>query len=253
MEKGKVLIVDDEEYQRDILCAILKSEGYLTECAENGRRALDLFENFLPEVVLCDLKLPDRDGVKVMDELRGQYSQPFEFIIFTAHGSIESAVEAIKKGAFEYITKPVDREKLLLTTQRALERVELIRENIQLKKQLTNPFSLEGIIGKHPSMEKVLKFIKLVAPLDVTVLITGETGTGKELVARAIHSLSPRKNHIFQAINCASVPEALIESELFGYERGAFTGAFAKKPGLIEISHGGTLFFDEIGYLVHPI
>jgi DNA-binding NtrC family response regulator len=249
MEKWKILIVEDEAYQREILKVIMETEGFSVACAATGEEAFEIYRRFNPDVVLCDLKLPDMEGTRIMEQLITSGSHTHEFIIFTAHGTIESAVSAIKRGAFDYITKPVDREKLIMTTQRACERLALIRENQQLKKQLLRPFVLEGIIGKHRLMSKVLDFIKLVGPLNVTVLITGDTGTGKELVARAIHSQSPRKNKSFQAVNCASMPENLLESELFGYEKGAFTGAFSQRRGLIESSHGGTLFLDEIGEL----
>jgi two-component system, NtrC family, response regulator PilR len=247
MEKWKILVVDDEPYQRDILRVILENEGFSVKCAENGRRAIEMNLSFSPDVVLCDLKLPDMDGTQVMNELLTSEQHKHEFIIFTAHGSIESAVQAIKKGAFDYITKPVERENLIFTTQRACERLALIRENMQLKKQLAHPFTIDGIITKHPKMMKVLDFIKIVGPLNVTILITGETGTGKDLVARAIHASSHRKQNVFQAVNCASMPETLLESELFGYEKGAFTGAFTQKQGLIECADSGTLFLDEIG------
>lgn len=249
MEKWKVLIVDDEVYQRDILRIILENEGFMVESAENGGRAIELCKSFSPDVVLCDLKLPDMEGDQIMERCTTSGNPNPEFIIFTAHGTIESAVNAIKKGAFDYITKPVEREKLIITTNRACERIALVRENIELKRQLKHPYSIEGIIGKHPKMVKVLDFIKMVGPLNLTVLITGETGTGKDLVARAIHSCSQRKNKTFQAINCVSMPETLLESELFGHEKGAFTGAFSRAEGLIENSNGGTLFLDEIGDL----
>jgi DNA-binding NtrC family response regulator len=249
MGKWKILIVDDEAYQRDILRIIMENEGFTVECAENGERAIEMVRSFSPDVVLCDLKLPDMEGTQVMERLITSTRHKHEFIIFTAHGTIESAVKAIKRGAFDYITKPVEREKLLMITHRACERLSLIRENIRLKKQLARPFAIEGIIGKHPKLLKVLDLVKMVGPLNVTVLITGETGTGKELIARAIHSHSPRKNNTFQSVNCASMPDTLLESELFGYEKGAFTGAFCQKPGLIESANEGTLFLDEIGEL----
>jgi DNA-binding NtrC family response regulator len=249
MQEWKVLIVDDEAYQRDILRAIMENEGFAVECAENGERAIEMCTTFLPDVVLCDLKLPDMVGTEVMEAAQRSSRHKHEFIVFTAHGSIESAVNAMKNGAFDYITKPVEREKLIMITRRACERIALIRENIQLKRHLAQPFAMDGIIGRHPKMLKVLDFVRMVGPLGVTVLITGETGTGKDLIARAIHTCSPRKDKIFQAVNCASMPETLLESELFGYERGAFTGAFSQKRGLIESSNGGTLFLDEIGDL----
>jgi DNA-binding NtrC family response regulator len=198
VEKWKILIVEDDAYQRDILKIILESEGYAVECAENGERAMEIGHGFSPDVVLCDLKLPDMDGTEVMERFTRSARHKYEFIIFTAHGTIESAVRAIKRGAFDYITKPIEREKLLITTNRGCERLSLIRENIQLKKQLAQPFVIEGIIGKHPKIVKVLDFIRVVGPLAVTVLITGETGTGKELIARAIHSVSTRKTKPFR-------------------------------------------------------
>jgi two-component system, NtrC family, response regulator PilR len=249
MKNWKIAIIDDESYQRDILKVIMEAEGFDVACAENYARAIDICDKFLPDIILCDLKLPDREGIHLMEYLAKSAQFTYAFIIITAHGTIDSAVDAIRKGAFDYITKPVERDKLVMTIKRACEHLNLLRENIQLKKQLGRPFSIEGIIGRHPKMLEVLDFIKLVGPLNVNVLITGETGTGKDLVARAIHATSLRKNKVFQAVNCASMPEALLESELFGYEKGAFTGAFNQKLGLIENSNGGTLFLDEIGEL----
>ncbi len=247
---NKVLIVDDEAYQREILTVILEAEGYTVACAENGQRALEGFSRFAPDIVLCDLRLPDMDGSQVMAQLLSTSGTGLHaFIIFTAHGSIESAVNTIKKGAFDYITKPVERENLLLTVRRACEHLALVRENALLKRQLTEPFSIHGIIGRHPKMMKVLEFVKVAGPLPVTVLIMGETGTGKDLIARALHALSPRKERPFQTVNCASMPETLLESELFGHEKGVFTGAYSQQRGLIECTHGGTLFLDEIGEL----
>jgi DNA-binding NtrC family response regulator len=249
MEKWKILIVEDEISQREIIKVILDAEGFTTAVSADGRQGIEMFHRFNPDVVLCDLRLPDMEGTEVRQQLLASDRHRHEFIIFTAHGTIESAVEAIKKGIFDYLTKPVGRDKLIMTVHRACERIELIRENIQLRKQLLRPFEIDGIIGKHPKLQKVLEFVKLVSPLNVTVLVTGETGTGKELVARAIHSASTRKEKSFQAVNCAAMPENLLESELFGYEKGAFTGAFSQRRGLIESCNGGTLFLDEIGEL----
>ena len=249
MEKWKILVVEDELPQREIVKVILEAEGFVIETAADGRQAVDLYRKFNPDVVLCDLKLPDMDGDQLMAQLIPSARHKHEIILFTAHGTIESAVGAMKKGAFDYLSKPVERDKLILTIHRACERLELIRENSLLRKQLLRPFAIEGIIGKHPNLLKVLEFVKLVSPLNVTVLITGETGTGKELVAQAIHSAGSRKDRVFQAVNCAAMPENLLESELFGYEKGAFTGAFSQRRGLIESCNGGTLFLDEIGEL----
>ncbi len=247
--RGKILIIDDEEYQREIIKAIFLSEGYSFEVAENGEQAMNLYLQFSPEVILCDLKLPDMDGIELMESILKSGGEHTEFIIITGHGTIESAVEAIKKGAMDYITKPLERNRLIILVQRAIERTRLIKENIQLKKHLKGIYSIDGLIGSHPSFQNVFKLVKTIAPLDVTVLITGETGTGKGLVARAIHSLSGRRDNKFQVINCAAIPDTLMESELFGYVKGAFTGAYEDKIGLIELSDGGTLFLDEIGEL----
>ena len=249
MDKWKILVVEDDAFQREIIQAILADEGFAVKCAEDGERAVVMFAKFSPDVVLCDLKLPDMDGTEVMRRLAYGDRLGHEFILFTAHGTVESAVDAIKQGAFDYVPKPVDREKLIIITQRACNHLALVRENRQLKNQLTRPFTVAGIIGKHPKMQKVIDFVQMVGPLGVTVLITGETGTGKDLIARAIHSLSPRNDRTFQAINCAAMPETLLESELFGYEKGAFTGAFQQRHGLIERCDAGTLFLDEIGDL----
>lgn len=247
--KGKILIIDDEEYQREILRTIFVSEGYSVEVAPNGEHAMRIYRQFSPEVILCDLKLPYADGIELMESILKLGGEHTEFIIITGHGTIESAVEAIKKGAMDYITKPLERDRVVILARRAIERTRLIKENIQLKKQLKNIHSIDGLIGSHQSFQNVLKLLKTIAPLDATVLITGETGTGKGLVAQAIHSLSVRRDNKFQVINCAAIPDTLIESELFGYVKGAFTGAYGDKPGLIELSDGGTLFLDEIGEL----
>lgn len=249
MKKWKLLIIDDEISQREILRIIIENEGYSVKCAENGERALEIFNDFFPDIVLCDLKLPDAEGIDLMEKMDACNDHKYEFIIFTAHGTIESAVNAIKQGAFDYITKPVEREKLIITINRACKHLDLIRENIRLKKQLEHTFSVEGVIGRHPRMVRVINFIRKVSPLDVTVLITGETGTGKGIIARTIHSLSNRRNEVFQPVNCASMPDTLVDSELFGHEKGAFTGAFSRTQGLVENSDKGTLFFDEIGEL----
>jgi two-component system response regulator AtoC len=256
-----VLVVDDEEAQRDIILTILKDEGIEARAASTVEEALELIRKYEPEVVLTDLRLdtgtspPKEDGIQLMEKVladsfdwEGSNSwRPPSFIILTAYGTINSAVEAVKKGAFDYLTKPVDRDVLLLTIKRALERERLIRENLRLKDELSNYFKIDGIFGRSERFLKALSIARRVASTNATVLITGESGTGKELLAKAIHYNSPRHSKPFVAINCASIPETLIESELFGYEPGAFTGATSRKKGLFEIAHEGTLFLDEIG------
>jgi len=247
-----ILIVDDEPLQRDILKTILDSEGYETCTASSGREALSIAADIHPDVILTDLMMEGMDGIELLEAVP---KKPFEpsIIIITAHGTISSAVEAVRKGAFDYLTKPLDKDTLLLNVRRAVERASLLRENIQLQKELYRKFNIEGIIGKTPKMQRVIEIMKKIAPSNVTVLINGESGTGKELVARAIHYNSPRRIKPYTALNCAAIPDNLFESELFGYEAGAFTGAVSRKEGLFRITDGGTLFLDEIGDLSLPM
>jgi two-component system response regulator PilR (NtrC family) len=249
---GHVLIVDDEKSQRDILAVILEGEGYTVETASNVSQALSAYRSRQADVVLTDLSMPEHDGLVLLEELTKLDPEAL-VILVTAYGTIGSAVQSMKKGAFDYLTKPVDREELLITIVRAFERLHLVKENRRLQQQLLNTFRVENIIGHHPLMEEVSGIIKKVAPSQATVLITGESGTGKELVARALHAHSPRAQRPFRALNCAAVPETLIESELFGPEKGAFTGAQARQIGLFEAVDQGTLFLDEIGDLSLPL
>jgi len=242
-----ILVVDDEPLQRDILKTILDSEGYETYTASSGKEALTTAEKVYPEVILTDLKMEGMDGIELLEAIPKE-PKP-SIIIITAHGTISSAVEAVKKGAFDYLTKPIDKDTLLLTVRRGIERASLLKENIHLQKELFDRFKIEGIIGKSAKMQKAIEIMKKVAPSTATVLIRGESGTGKELVVKAIHYNSPRRTKPFTALNCAAIPENLFESELFGYEPGAFTGAISRKEGLFKITNGGTLFLDEIGDL----
>ena len=243
-----ILVVDDEHLQRDILKTILDEEGYETYTASSGAEALNIIRTLHPDVVLTDLKMEDMDGIELLESVSTEHGETV-FIIMTAYGTISSAVEAVKKGAFDYLTKPLDKGMLLFTVKRAVERVALVKENLLLQKELYGKFRLEGIIGKSPRVQKAVDIMKKVIISPVTVLIRGESGTGKELVARAIHYNSPRRTRPFTALNCSAIPENLFESELFGYEPGAFTGAITRKEGLFEISNGGTIFLDEIGDL----
>ena len=247
-----VLVVDDEPLQRDILKTILQDEGYETYVASSGEEALKVVAQYRPEVILTDLKMEGMDGIELIEsvaalELPAEDGFPPTMIIMTAHGTISSAVEAMKKGAFDYLTKPLNKDALVLTLKRAAEHAELLKENRQLHKELYHRFRMEGIVGKSAMMEEAIEIMKKVSGSSATVLINGESGTGKELVARAIHYNSPRKSRTFTALNCASIPENLLESELFGYEPGAFTGAASRRIGLFEATNGGTLFLDEIG------
>jgi DNA-binding NtrC family response regulator len=243
-----VLVVDDEPMQREILKTILDDEGYETHIASSGKEGLKIVQSLNPDVVLTDLKMEDMEGIEFIELIP---RAPFEpsMIIMTAYGTISSAVEAMKKGAFDYLTKPLDKDTLLLTVKRAVERTSLLKENLQLQKALYDKFSIEGIVGSSRKMKEAMEIMKKVSSTSATILIVGESGTGKELIARAIHYNCPRRTKPFTAVNCAAIPENLIESELFGYEPGSFTGATSRSIGLFESTNGGTIFLDEIGDL----
>ncbi|PYQ55207.1 MAG: DNA-binding response regulator [Acidobacteria bacterium] len=246
--KGRVLVVDDEKPQRDIIQMILEAEGYETTAASNGRQALQAATAEPFDVVLTDLKMPDMNGIELLSELPKQPGGPC-VILMTAHGTIDSAVDAMRKGAFDYLTKPLEKDELLLVLRRAMERSRLVRENRMLSEQLRDRFRLENIVGAHGSMQDVFRIVHKVAASLSTVLIYGESGTGKELVARALHHEGERRGRPFYAVNVAALPESILEAELFGYERGAFTGAESRKVGLFEQASGSTLFLDEVGDL----
>jgi DNA-binding NtrC family response regulator len=244
--KPVVLVVDDEPLQRQIMKTILDGEGYETHTAGGGHEALALIGKLPPDVVLTDLKMEGMDGIELLEALP-ETPVPPAVIIITAHGTISSAVDALKRGAFDYLTKPLDKDKILFTVRKACDRVDILKENARLRQALFARFRMEGIVGRSPRMQEVVEVLKRVSSSPATVMIRGESGTGKELVARAIHYNSPRKSRPFTALNCAAIPENLFESELFGHEPGAFTGAASRREGLFEMSNGGTLFLDEIG------
>jgi DNA-binding NtrC family response regulator len=246
--KPRVLVVDDEPPQLEILRLILGSEGYDVAAAASGRGALATLGRQAFDVVLTDLKMPDLSGITLLEEILRV--QPGACVVLmTAHGTIDSAVDAMKKGAFDYLTKPLDRDVLLLAVSRAVERTRLVSENLRLREELLGRFRLENVVGAHGSMEEVFRIVHKVARSSSTVLIYGESGTGKELVARAIHVASDRRERPFLAVNVGALPESILEAELFGYEKGAFTGADARKIGLFEQASGSTLFLDEVGEL----
>jgi DNA-binding NtrC family response regulator len=246
--KGTILVVEDDRNQREIVTMILSKEGFYVEAADCGVKAVDILKNGNFDIVVTDLRLPDIDGTEVLREARA-LGRPCHVIIVTAFGSIPSAVEATKLGAFYYLEKPLEKDQLLLVVNNAVNQVRLLKDNIMLKDQLRDRFHIDNIVGAHGAMEELYKIVRKVAPTNSTVLIHGESGTGKELFAKGIHYNSPRKNKSFFAINCAAIPETLLESELFGYEKGAFTGAVSRHTGLFEQAHGSTLFLDEIGDL----
>ena len=246
--KPRILVVDDEAPQLEILRLILGSEGYDVVTAASGRGALAALRRQPFDLVLTDLKMPDLSGIALLEEILRE--QPGTCVVLmTAHGSIDSAVEAMRKGAFDYLTKPVDREVLLLAVSRAVERARLVSENRRLREELRGRFRVENLVGAHGSMQEVFRVVHKVARSTSTVLIYGESGTGKELVARALHVTSDRRDRPFHAVNVAALPETILEAELFGYEKGAFTGADARKIGLFEHASGSTLFLDEVGEL----
>jgi DNA-binding NtrC family response regulator len=247
--KATILVVDDEKYQREALQVILEDEGYRVSTAADGREALQKAADLRPELVLSDLKMPGLSGMDVIRSLQDGPLPP-KVILITAHGSVERAREAHKLGAFDYMSKPVVADELLFRVERALE--AFTEKNLRLERRLKND-GLESIVGESPALREVFRLVEKIAPTNSTILIRGESGTGKELVARAIHSRSHRCVKPFFAINCAAIPENLLESELFGHEKGSFTGADSRKQGLFEAASTSTLFLDEIGDLSLPL
>ena len=231
-----------------MLKATLEAEGYAVEEAADGGKAIEALRGGRYRAVVTDLKLPGADGHAVLDAAR-EADPHLPVIVMTAYGTVEDAVGAMKRGAFDFLSKPVDPDHLVLLLGRAVERRNLLEENMLLKAEFADRLGFPRIIGDAPALVEVTRQIQKAAPTDATVLLLGESGTGKELFARAVHMLSPRKNAPLIAINCAAIPETLLESELFGHERGAFTGAVASKPGRVELADRGTLFLDEVGDL----
>jgi len=246
MNKGRVLIVDDESSARGALSEILTDEGFKVRTAADGFRALAAAKEFAPDVVLTDLKMPGMDGLTLLHRLREEQPES-AIILMTAFGAVESAVEAMRAGASNYLTKPLNSDELLVVLDRCMEGVALRREALRMREQLKEKHNVQNIIGESPEMHSIFKTIQQVAPSRATVLISGESGTGKEMVAAAIHQNSPRVNRPFVKLHCAALAETLLESELFGHERGAFTGADRRRIGRFEEADGGTLFLDEIG------
>jgi len=243
-----VLLVEDKVELRTMLRKALERSDYEVEEAPDGRAAIDKVRNRRYLLVLSDLKLPGNSGLDVLREAR-RAEPTLPVIIMTAYGSVDEAVTAMKEGAFDFIQKPVDLDHLKLLLERAARQQELLRENLLLREEYAERYGFPRIVGEHPTMEEASQMVQRVAATDSTVLLLGESGSGKELFARAIHHLSPRADQAFVALNCAAIPEGLIENELFGHERGAYTGAGARKMGKLELAHRGTLFLDEIGEL----
>lgn len=240
-----ILVIDDEQSMVDVITEMLHREDYNVLQTTSGEKGLELIKDKAPDLVICDMKMSPINGLEILKQSR-QSSPSTQFIIITAFGSIEDAVECMRQGAYHYITKPFTMEELRLLARRALEHKKLLEENIQLKTQLHEKYRFENIIGKSVSMQKVYELMEKVAHADSTVLIYGESGTGKELAAKAIHHHSARKDGPFVAINCGGLPEGILESELFGHVKGAFTGAVSDKTGLFQVADGGTIFLDEV-------
>lgn len=248
MEKTRILIIDDDEIIRKSCEKVLAPEGYLTVTAETGKDGLKLLSKKNFDLVLTDLRMPDMNGIDVLKKIKEVWPD-IEVIVITGYGTIKSAIDAIRYGAYDYVEKPFAPEELLNVVRRSLERRNLMIENTRLKQEVKALYRIENIVGTSKAIQRVFNLIATVAPTEGTVLITGESGTGKELVARAIHYNSPRREGPFIVVDCGTIPDNLMEAELFGYIKGAFTGATETHRGLIEIATKGTLFFDEIGNL----
>ncbi len=241
----RILVVDDDKDLRFNLSSILKDEGYDVLAVEDGKEALKAVQNNSPNLALLDIRLPEMDGMKVLEEIK-KIDKDLIVIMLTAYGEVKSAVQAMNLGAFDYITKPFDNEEILLNIKKALESRSLRIEVEDLRRRLEEKTAITQFIGESPQIKQVLNQVKMIAPTNMTVIIQGESGTGKELIARMIHEESPRHNKPFITVDCGTLPENLVESELFGYERGAFTGADKRKEGKFEAANEGILFLDEI-------
>ncbi len=246
--KARILVADDEAPQREILSRILSGEGYQVITAPDGSAAADLLRSAAPDILLTDMKMPGMDGLALLEFARRE-APHVPVILLTAFGSVPRAIAAVRAGAFDFLTKPLDRDALLIAIDRAAGQSALRRENETLRAALGEKFRFGAMVGEHPAMQAVYATLAKVAASPATLLIVGESGTGKEMVAQAVHYNSPRAGKPFVAVNCAAIPEGLIESELFGHEKDAFTGAVERKRGVFEEAQGGTLLLDEIGDL----
>lgn len=246
MKVKRILVVDDEPNMRHMLSVVLRGEGYEVSEAANGKEALAQVLEETYDMVLCDIKMPEMDGMTFLETL-GERGGGATIIMMSAYGTIDTAIEAMKAGAYDYISKPFKQDEILLTLRKAEERERLKRENLRLREEVEREYSFANMIGKSEKIRKTFEFIKKVAEFKITVLIQGESGTGKELIARALHYNGPRAKGPFVTVNCGAIPNELLESELFGHVRGAFTHAIRSKKGLFEEADGGSLFLDEIG------
>ncbi|OQY04481.1 MAG: DNA-binding response regulator [Desulfobacteraceae bacterium 4572_123] len=243
-----ILIVDDEKNYPLILSAVLEEENFEALTANSGREALEILSISDVDLVVTDMKMPGMDGIELLEHIKAKDPE-LPVIMMTAHGTVDKAVEAMQKGAYSYILKPFENDRLILYVKKAIDMYEVVKDNRRLRDDIESRYSFGNLIGKSKCMQDVFTTIKKVAPSTATVLIEGESGTGKELVAKSIHFNSPRRSRPFIAVNCCALTESLLESELFGHEKGSFTGAVAMKKGRFEMADGGTLFLDEIGEL----
>jgi len=248
VKKAKILLAEDEKAQRELLRGFLEREGYDVQAVVNGKEALQRLKEDLFDLALLDHKMPELDGLQTLREIR-RNDPDLPAVMMTAYGTVETAVAAMKEGAIDYLTKPIDLDELLLILQKVLERSRLLEENRILRAQLQDRFTFHNIIYGGARMEELMSLVARVAPSQATVLIRGESGTGKELIANAIHFASPRSGQPLIKVSCSALPETLLESELFGHEKGAFTGATQRRVGRFEEANGGTIFLDEIGDL----
>ncbi|MBW1807148.1 MAG: sigma-54-dependent Fis family transcriptional regulator [Deltaproteobacteria bacterium] len=242
---SEILVVDDERSMREILEIMLSKEGYSVQTAKSAETALEVVAEQVPNLIITDLKMKGASGLDLLRQVKSRFPG-IEVIVITAFATTETALEALKLGAYDYITKPFEVDEIKVVVHRALERHKLLRENLRMRAELKGGYDFGDIVGKSPRMQEVYRIIEQVAPSRSNILLTGESGTGKELVAKAIHLRSPRGNEPFVPIDCASIPEQLLESELFGYVKGAFTGAATNRQGLFELANRGTVFLDEI-------
>jgi len=249
--KAKILVVDDESSHRQMIKAVLSAEGYEIREAADGNQAVKAVEEKFHDLVLMDIRMPGLSGIEALQKIK-DISPGIPVIIMTAYASVNTAIDALKSGAYDYLTKPLDIEELKILVAKALQFQKLEQENIYLKEQLNSRFDFSNIIGRSPAMKQLFETMALVAPSEAGVLIVGESGTGKELIANAIHQNSSRAQRPFIKVNCAALPETLLESELFGHEKGAFTGATARKQGRFQLAHNGSLLLDEIGEMSPP-
>jgi len=242
------LVADDEAGMRESVARALRREGFQVTAVEDGAAALDALRRAPVDLLVADLRMPGLDGLELLRAAK-LVAPDTEVVVLSGHATVEEAVEAMKEGAYDFLTKPFDRAPLVRVARQAVERRRLVLENRRLQRRLADLAGAEELVGRSPQIQEVLRLVKQVAPTTTTVLIQGESGTGKELVARAIHQLSPRRERPFVRVNCAALPDTLLESELFGHEKGAFTGAVARRQGRFEVADGGTLLLDEIGDL----